>query len=59
MSDDFLSNFDKTHLEEVWDKIELVNDTGEVVAEIEITDEELARIASKCVLDRLYESDFQ
>lgn len=54
-----LSEFDKTHLERVWDDIDTIIAEGEVVEEIEITDEELARTSSQCVLDKLYESDFR
>ncbi len=56
-----LSEFDKKHLEAIWEDIDWeymqeMNDTGEILEEIAISDEELSKITTQCVLGKLYES---
>ncbi len=61
-SPDILSEFDKKHLEAIWEDIDWeymqeMNDTGEILEEITISDEELSKITTQCVLGKLYKSD--
>lgn len=59
-SQEILSEFDKKHLEVIWGEIDWeymqeMNDTGEVVEEIAISDKELALITTRCTLEKIYQ----
>lgn len=59
-SQEILSEFDKKHLEAIWGEIDWeymqeMNDTGEVVEEIDISDKELALITTRCTLENIYQ----